>query len=107
MQQQKQHINKRPNEPGSPKLLSKPYHEQGSGEESPVELTPEEYLLGTLLEANEALTSVLRVHDDIDRIGIEREAQKRSRQEILLDRSVGSVLCSAVTGPEFFPHRRT
>ncbi|KAH9996151.1 hypothetical protein BJV74DRAFT_828545, partial [Russula compacta] len=62
-------------------------NKQGSGEESPVELTPEEQLLGALLESNEALTSVLRVYDDIERIGIEREAVERSRQEIRLDRS--------------------
>lgn len=76
---------------GAPNLLNKPHRNKGSGEESPVELspTPEEQLLGALLEANEALTSVLRVHDDIERIGIEREAVERSRQEIRLDRSVG------------------
>ena len=76
-------------------------NKQGSGEESPVELTPEEQLLGALLEANEALTSVLRVYDDIERIGIERgierEAVERSRQEVRLDRSVGFVSCCAVT----------
>jgi hypothetical protein len=55
-------------------LLSKP-HRKGSGEESSVELTPiaEEQLLGTLLDANEALTSVLRMHDGIERIGIEHK----------------------------------
>ncbi len=54
--------------------------------------TPEELLLGALLEANEALTSVLRVYDDIERIGIERETMERSRQEMRLDRSVGFVV---------------
>ncbi|KAH9019032.1 hypothetical protein EDB85DRAFT_1817799, partial [Lactarius pseudohatsudake] len=44
---------------------------QGNGEDSPVEPTPEEQLLGVLLEANGALTSVLRDYDDIERIGIE------------------------------------
>ena len=86
---------------GAPNLLSKSHRNKGSGEESPVELTPtpEEQLLGALLEANEALTSVLRVHDDIERIGIEREAVERSRQEIRLDRSVGfrAVPSAAVT----------
>jgi len=53
-----------------------------------VELTLEEQLLGALLEANESLTSVLRMYDDIERIGIEREALERSRQEVRLDRSV-------------------
>ncbi|KAH9039426.1 hypothetical protein EDB84DRAFT_1477955, partial [Lactarius hengduanensis] len=60
---------------------------QGNGEDSPVEPTPEEQLLGALLEANGALTSVLRDHDDIERIGIERETLERSRQEVRLDRS--------------------
>jgi len=63
---------------------------QGSGEESPVELplTPEEQLLGALLEAHEALSSVLRMYADVERIGIERETLERSRQEMRLDRSV-------------------
>ncbi|KAH9015878.1 hypothetical protein EDB85DRAFT_2295443 [Lactarius pseudohatsudake] len=55
---------------------------QGNGEDSPVEPTPEEQLLGALLEANGALTSVLRDYDDIERIGIERETLERSRQEV-------------------------
>lgn len=99
MQQQQQRTTKRPNGLGAPNLLTKPHRNKGSGEESPVELTPtlEEQLLGALLEANEALTSVLRVHDDLERIGIEREAMERSRQETRLDRSVGFVLCCAVT----------
>ena len=50
--------------------------------------TPEEQLLGALLEAHETLSSVLRMYDDIERIGIEREAMERSRQETRLDRSV-------------------
>jgi hypothetical protein len=50
-----------------------------------VELTPEEQLLDSLREANEALTSVLRDYDDIERIGIEREME-RSRREIRLKR---------------------
>ena len=48
-------------------------HKPGSGVESPIELTAEEKLLGALLEANDALTLVLRMHDDIDRRGIERQ----------------------------------
>ena len=99
MQQQQQRTTKRPNGLGAPNLLTKPHRNKGSGEESPVELTPtlEEQLLGALLEANEALTSVLRVHDDLERIGIEREAMERSRQETRLDRSVGFVQCCTVT----------
>jgi hypothetical protein len=95
-QQQQQRAVKRPN--GQSAVLSKSHrNKQGSGEESPVELTPEEQLLGSLLEANEALTSVLRVYEDIERIGIEREAMERSRQETRLDRSVSYLPSRIVT----------
>ncbi|KAI9461993.1 hypothetical protein BJY52DRAFT_1185334 [Lactarius psammicola] len=86
--QQQRTIKRRnsPNGPGTPTI--KPHRQkQGNGEDSPVELTPEEQLLGALLEANGALTSVLRDFDDIERIGIERETLERSRQEVRLDRS--------------------
>ncbi|KAI0255517.1 hypothetical protein BJV78DRAFT_1176277 [Lactifluus subvellereus] len=63
-------------------------HKQGSEDESPIELTPEEKLLGALLEANEALTSILRMHDEVEQIGIGHQALERSRQEVRLDRSV-------------------
>jgi hypothetical protein len=63
-------------------------HKQGSEDDSPVELTPEEKLLGSLLDANETLLSVLQMYDDIERIGIERQTIERSRQEVRLDRSV-------------------
>ena len=59
------------------------------GDESPLELTQEEHLLAELLDANEALTGVLLMYDDIERIGIEREAEERSRKEVRMDRSVG------------------
>ncbi|KAH9988894.1 hypothetical protein BJV77DRAFT_1019728 [Russula vinacea] len=87
-QQLLQRTTKRTNGLGAHNVLSRPHrNKQGSGDDSPVELTPEEQLLGAILEANEALTSVLRVYDDIERIGIEREAVERSRQETRLDRS--------------------
>lgn len=54
--------------------------------------TPEEQLLGALLEAHEALSSVLRMYADVERIGIERETLERSRQETRLDRSVSYLL---------------
>ena len=56
--------------------------------ESPVELTTEEQLLAALLEANETLLSVLRVYDDVERIGQERETEERSKHEVRIDRSV-------------------
>lgn len=88
--QQQRTIKRRnsPNGPGTPNPTNKPHrHKQGNGEDSPVELTVEEQLLGALLEANGALTSVLRDYDDIERIGIERDTLERSRQEVRLDRS--------------------
>ena len=88
-QLQQQRTIKRRNSPNGPNATAKPpRNKQGAGEDSPVETTPEEQLLGELLEANGALTSVLRDYDDIERIGIERETAERSRQEVRLDRSV-------------------
>lgn len=52
------------------------------------ELTPEEQLLADLLAANEELMEALRVYDDLERVGLEREAEERSRKEIRMDRSV-------------------
>lgn len=91
---QQQRTTKRPNGQGAHNVLSKPRNKPGSGEESPVELppTPEEQLLGALLEAHEALSSVLRMYADVERIGIERETLERSRQETRLDRSVSYLL---------------
>lgn len=89
--QQQRTIKRRnsPNGPGITNAVAKsPRNKQGNGEDSPVELTAEEQLLGELLEANGALTSVLRDYDDIERIGIERETLERSRQEVRLDRTV-------------------
>jgi hypothetical protein len=97
-QQQQQRTAKRPNGQGVNNVLSKAHrNKQGSGEESPVELTAEEQLLGALLEANEALTSVLRVYDEIERVGLEREAMERSRQETRLDRSVSYLSSRIIT----------
>lgn len=91
-QLQQQRTIKRRNSPNGPvtnATIKPPRLKQGSGDDSPVELTPEEQLLGALLEANGALTSVLRDYDDIERIGVERDTLERSRQEVRLDRSVG------------------
>ncbi|KAF8267754.1 hypothetical protein EI94DRAFT_1729519 [Lactarius quietus] len=89
--QQQRTIKRRnsPNGPGTPNATAKTprQQKQSAGEDSPVEITPEEQLLGDLLEANGALISVLRDYDDIERIGIERETLERSRQEVRLDRS--------------------
>ncbi len=98
--QQQRTIKRRnsPNGPGTTNPTIKPHRQkQGTGEDSPVELTPEEQLLGALLEANGALTSVLQDYDEIERIGIERETLERSRQEVRLDRSVRCCWCHTFT----------
>ncbi|KZV63547.1 hypothetical protein PENSPDRAFT_207928 [Peniophora sp. CONT] len=53
----------------------------------PTELTVEEQLLAALLEANEVLVSVLRVYEDLERVGIEREAEEISKRDVKIDRS--------------------
>lgn len=52
------------------------------------ELTQEEQLLAALLAANEDLMEALRLYDDLERVGMEREAEERSRKETRMDRSV-------------------
>jgi hypothetical protein len=58
---------------------------------SPTELTIEEQLLAELLRSNEELLDVLRQYQDLERIGIEREAEERSRKETRMDRTVSVV----------------
>lgn len=55
------------------------------------EVTQEELLLAALLKANEELTDALRQYDDLERVGIERDTEERSRKETRIDRSVSSV----------------
>ncbi|KAI0309899.1 hypothetical protein OF83DRAFT_1166758 [Amylostereum chailletii] len=55
--------------------------------DAPIELTVEEQLLASLLDANEELISVLRVYEDVERIGVEAEAQERSKTDTRMDRS--------------------
>ncbi|CDO75455.1 hypothetical protein BN946_scf184823.g9 [Trametes cinnabarina] len=50
-------------------------------------LTTEEKLLAAILKANEELLEALRQYDDLERVGIERDAQERSKKEIRMDRS--------------------
>lgn len=49
-------------------------------------------MLAELLKANEELTDALRVYDDLERLGVEKEVQRaaeeRSRRETRLNRSV-------------------
>ncbi|KAH9834382.1 uncharacterized protein C8Q71DRAFT_768478 [Rhodofomes roseus] len=51
------------------------------------ELTQEEQLLAALLAANEDLMEALRLYDDLERVGMEREAEERSRKETRMDRT--------------------
>lgn len=52
--------------------------------------TAEEKLLAALLGANEELLEALRLYDDLERVGIERDAEERSRKETRMDRSVSN-----------------
>ncbi|TBU59887.1 hypothetical protein BD310DRAFT_947657 [Dichomitus squalens] len=50
-------------------------------------LTTEEKLLAAILAANEELLEALRLYDDLERVGIERDAEERSKRDIRMDRS--------------------
>ncbi|KAI8972553.1 hypothetical protein BD414DRAFT_517884 [Trametes punicea] len=50
-------------------------------------LTTEEKLLAAILKANEELLEALRQYDDLERVGIERDAQERSKKETRMDRT--------------------
>lgn len=51
-------------------------------------LTTEEKLLAAILASNEELLEALRLYDDLERVGIERDAEERSKREVRMDRSV-------------------
>jgi hypothetical protein len=53
------------------------------------EQTVEEQLLSELLDAHEVLLESLRMYEDLQRIGMERQAEILSRQETRMPRSVG------------------
>ncbi|KAI0341260.1 hypothetical protein BDW22DRAFT_1485694, partial [Trametopsis cervina] len=55
--------------------------------EDPVTLTREEELLAALLHSNEQLTEAIRLYDDLERVGLEREAEERSKKETRIDRN--------------------
>ncbi|KAI0688491.1 hypothetical protein BC835DRAFT_306317 [Cytidiella melzeri] len=63
-----------------------PIHRSNSAEE-PAQLTREEELLAALLHSNEQLTEAIRLYDDLERVGLEREAEERSKKETRIDRS--------------------
>ena len=66
--------------------------------DSHIEATREELLLAALLKANEELTDALRQYEDLERVGIERDAEERSKKETRIDRSV----CRSLFGFWFY-----
>lgn len=54
-------------------------------------LTLEEELLAALLASNEELTEALKMYEDLERVGIERETEARSRKETRIDRNVSDL----------------
>ena len=48
-------------------------------------LTIEEELLAALLSANQELTDALRVYEDLERVKIERDTERRSKKETRMD----------------------
>lgn len=68
-----------------------------------VRSTPEEQLLAALLGANEELLEALRLYDDLERVGIERDAEERSRKETRIDRSVSPRLILFSSMANFCP----
>jgi hypothetical protein len=64
--------------------------QRSSSGEEPAQLTREEELLAALLHSNEQLTEALRMYDDLERVGVEREAEDRSRKETRIDRNVSA-----------------
>ena len=62
--------------------------------------TVEEQLLAALLGANEELLEALRQYDDLERVGIERDAEERSRKETRIDRSVRFLVDSQRTSAD-------
>lgn len=59
--------------------------------------------MAALLGANEELLEALRLYDDLERVGIERDAEERSRKETRIDRSVSPLLILFSSMIDFFP----
>ena len=60
-------------------------------------LTQEELLLAELLRANEELTDALRQYEDLERVGMEWDAEERSKKETRIDRSVSITVIPIVS----------
>lgn len=54
-------------------------------EDAPVTLTTEEHLLAALLGANAEIADALQQYDDLERVGLEREAEENSRRDVRMD----------------------
>ncbi|KAK0200973.1 hypothetical protein DFS33DRAFT_1092493 [Desarmillaria ectypa] len=54
-------------------------------EDTPVALTTEERLLAALLGANAEIADALQQYDDLERVGLEREAEENSRRDVRMD----------------------
>jgi hypothetical protein len=67
-----------------PQLASGQQHAVPGAQES----TIEERLLDEVLAANEELLEALRMYDDLHRLGVEREVEKRREADAHMDRSV-------------------
>ncbi|KAH9922326.1 uncharacterized protein BXZ73DRAFT_104144 [Epithele typhae] len=49
--------------------------------------TTEEKLLAAILASNEELLEALRLYDDLERVGIERDTEERSKRDVRMDRT--------------------
>ncbi|EIN05886.1 hypothetical protein PUNSTDRAFT_91523 [Punctularia strigosozonata HHB-11173 SS5] len=63
------------------------YERQSTADGQQTSITREEELLAELLFVNEELLAVLRVYDDLVRLGQERDAEERSRYDFRMDRA--------------------
>ncbi|PBK71749.1 hypothetical protein ARMSODRAFT_954590 [Armillaria solidipes] len=54
-------------------------------EDAPVTVTTEERLLAALLGANAEIADALQQYDDLERVGLEREAEENSRRDVRMD----------------------
>jgi hypothetical protein len=73
--------------------MVKPSHEEEiPRKEEPTTLTVEENLLAALLGANEALLEALRVHDDLENMALEKEAEEWSGKGVGVDYAVSANL---------------
>jgi hypothetical protein len=73
-------------------VVNTSHDEEIPGKDEPTALTVEENLLAALLGANEALLEALRVHDDLENMALEKEAEEWSRKGGGADSAVSASL---------------